>query len=146
MPAGHPFSWLGHGFGDAVENISALSMCFLLVGPFLAIGRYLCRRAGDRCGGEFAVKLRLPFLPSFRDHYAMRLFSSIAVAVLPLSPSPAVTSVDMPLTRNRVIRKITQEISAARIEATMRRFRMPARSGYAPIMRGIHPIRTGVGT
>lgn len=76
----------------------------------------------------------------------MRPFSSIVVAVLPLSPSLADTSVDMSLKPNRVISKITQEICAARIEATIRRFRMPARSGYTPIMRGIHPPRTGVGT
>jgi hypothetical protein len=52
----------------------------------------------------------------------------------------------MTLKSNRVISNITQEISAARNEATMRKFRIPARAGYTPIARRIHPPRTGVGT
>ena len=96
--------------------------------------------------GQFAVKLRLPFLRSFRDHYAMRPFSLFVVAVSPLSPSRADTSVDMTLKPNRAISKIAQEISAARIEAAIRKFQMPAWAGYPPITRDNHAPRTVVGT
>jgi hypothetical protein len=172
--AGQPLSWLRCDFDAMRANplASLLAACALSAWgscctrcsamPSSIFWHWHVLRAGGavpchgylplhqgRCpagGGESAVKLRLPFFPSFRDHYAMRPYSSFAVAVSLLSPSLADTSVDMTPKPNRVISRIAPEISVARIEAGIRKFRMPARAGYTPIMQSNHLLRTGVGT